>query len=104
MIIKGCDEKEIEGTINFMHHFTFRFFVLVLFLFSCYLMIHTFSYDTNKHQIIMGSRVWSDFGAHIPLIRSFSLGNNWPPEYPLFPGEKIRYHFLFYAIAGILER
>lgn len=52
----------------------------------------------------MASRVWSDFGAHIPLIRSFSYGQNWPPEYPIFPGEKIRYHFLFYFIAGILER
>jgi hypothetical protein len=52
----------------------------------------------------MASRLWSDFGAHIPLVRSFSMGDNWPPEYPIFPGEKIRYHFLFYLFAGLLER
>lgn len=67
-------------------------------------MIHSLTYDTEKSQIVLGSRLWSDFGAHIPLVRSFSQGANWPPEYPLFPGEKIRYHFLFYAIAGVLER
>lgn len=52
----------------------------------------------------IGVKAWSDFGSHIPLIRSFSLGDNFPPEYPLFPGEPIRYHFLFYALVGFLER
>jgi len=54
--------------------------------------------------MLIASKAWSDFGAHIPLIRSFSLGNNWPPEYPLFPGEPIRYHFLFYFLVGMLEK
>jgi hypothetical protein len=56
-------------------------------------------------------KLWSDFGAHIPLIRSFSMGNNWnnltqlsPIEYPIYPGEPIRYHFIFYMIVGILEK
>lgn len=59
----------------------------------------------------ISSKLWSDFGAHIPLIRSFSRGANlWrltsgqSIESPLFPGEPIRYHFGFYALAGILER
>lgn len=53
----------------------------------------------------MASKVWSDFGSHIPLIRSFSLGANFPNiEFPLFPGEPIRYHFLFYLIVGWLEK
>jgi hypothetical protein len=77
---------------------------MVLFFFSFFLMFQTFSYDSGKNEIVMSSHLWSDFGAHIPLIRSFSFGANWPPEYPLFPGEKIRYHFLFYLIAGLLER
>lgn len=54
--------------------------------------------------MLIASKAWSDFGAHIPLIRSFSLGNNWPPQYPLFPGEPIRYHFLFYFFVGMLEK
>lgn len=52
----------------------------------------------------IATKAWSDFGGHIPLIRSFSFGNNIPPEYPLFPGEPIRYHFLFYFFVGLLEK
>lgn len=48
--------------------------------------------------------MWQDFSAHISLVRSFSYGNNWPPQYPLFPGEPIQYHFLFYLLAGMLEK
>lgn len=73
-------------------------------IFSFWLMFHTFGYDPKTHEIIIASKLWSDFGAHIPLIRSFSMGNNWPPEYPLFPGEPIRYHFLFYFLVGMLEK
>jgi hypothetical protein len=78
--------------------------LLVIFAlaFGSWLMFHTFSHD-NGHILIAG-KAWSDFASHIPLIRSFSLGNNFPPEYPLFPGEPIRYHFLFYALVGLLER
>jgi hypothetical protein len=87
--------------------------ILIAFslLFSCWLMFHTFSYDPIKHEIKIAFKLWSDFGAHIPLIRSFSMGDNLDritrglmPEYPIFPGEPIRYHFLFYLFVGILER
>jgi hypothetical protein len=81
------------------------------FCFSFFLMTHSLSYDTQLHVIRMGSKLWSDFGSHIPLVRSFSLGDNLnrffrgqAPEYPGFPGEPIRYHFGFYMIAGILEK
>lgn len=73
-------------------------------LFSSWLMFHTFSYDGKNSSMLIAGKAMSDFGAHIPLIRSFSLGNNWPPEYPLFPGEPIRYHFLFYFLVGMLEK
>src|SRR5688572_8586263 len=84
--------------------------ITIALLFSFFLMFHTFSYDTRTHTMSMASKVWSDFGAHIPLIRSFSYGANWdrlltgqPIESPLFPGEPIRYHFGFYALVGALE-
>ncbi|TSC86331.1 MAG: hypothetical protein G01um10147_943 [Microgenomates group bacterium Gr01-1014_7] len=54
--------------------------------------------------MLIATKAWSDFASHIPLIRSFSLGDNFLPEYPLFPGEPIRYHFLFYAVVGYLEK
>jgi hypothetical protein len=79
--------------------------LLIFFLaliFSSWLMFSTFSYKDGD--ILIASKAWSDFGSHIPLIRSFSLGDNFPPEYPLFAGQPIKYHFLFYAFAGIIEK
>lgn len=83
----------------------------IALLFSFYLMFHTFSYDSQKQEMRIATKAWSDFGAYIPLIRSFSYGANLsrllsgkPVESPLFPGEPIRYHFGFYALVGTLER
>lgn len=73
-----------------------------LFVFSWWLMWHTFNYKNGA--IYISTKVWSDFSANIPLIRSFSWGNNWPPQDPLFAGEPISYHFLFYGIVGLLEK
>lgn len=65
-------------------------------------MFHTFSYKDGTLQISL--KVWSDFAGNIPLIRSFSLGNNFPTQYPLFSGEPINYHFLFYLMVGLFEK
>lgn len=74
-------------------------------------MWHTFGYDAKQSSIFISQKVWSDFGAHIPLVRSFSQGDNFnrlliglAAESPLFPGEPIRYHFGFYLIVGTLEK
>ncbi|HVS04064.1 MAG TPA: hypothetical protein VMT16_14965 [Thermoanaerobaculia bacterium] len=77
------------------------FFALLLIV-STWLMFHSFA--VTDHVMLIGSKVWSDFAATLPLIRSFSMGDNWPPEYPLYPGEPIRYHFLFFALVGALEK
>jgi len=77
--------------------------LLSSFVFSVWLMFHTFSYDSSAGQMLISGKAWSDFGGYIPQIRSFSVGSNWPPQYPLFPGEPTRYHFLFYALVGVLE-
>jgi len=77
-------------------------FFTILMGFSWWLMWHTFDYQGG--QLKIATKAWSDFSATIPLIRSFSWGQNWPPEYPLFPGEPIRYHFLFHFLVGILEK
>ena len=50
-----------------------------------------------------GVSAFSDFGAHLPVIRSFSAGSNFPAQYPHFPDGTIRYHFMFYFMAGNLE-
>ncbi len=80
--------------------------ILLVFLplFSFWLMFHTFSYDSSRNQILIAAKAASDFGSHLPHIRSFSFGSNWPPQFPLFPGERTRYHFLFYTVTGFLEK
>jgi hypothetical protein len=50
----------------------------------------------------MGGRQWSDFGATLAIVQSFAFGNNFPPEYPHFPGPPLAYHFLFHFQAGNL--
>jgi len=79
-------------------------FIFLLAFYSLWLMFHTFNYDYAAHKITMSFKVWGDFGLAIPLIRSFSLGENWPPQYPLYPGEPIKYHFLFFYLVGMLEK
>lgn len=77
-------------------------FGILAVLFSFYLMVVTFSYRDGS--MVIASKVYSDFANHVPLIRSFSLGDNIPPHHPLFPGQPIRYHFLYYFFVGLLEK
>lgn len=63
-----------------------------------------FTFQYKDGQFVMRSRLWSDFAAHLPMIRSFSYGSNIPPEYPQFANEPTRYHFLFYFLVGLIER
>jgi len=85
---------------------TAKIFDLVVFflisLFSIWLMWSTFHLEAGK--IFLSSKLYSDFGAHLPLIRSFSFGENIPPEYPFFAGQPIRYHYLFYLVVGYIEK
>lgn len=78
------------------------FVALITLVFSTWLMFWTFQYHDG--QIVMLGRLWSDFAAHIPMVRSFSMGHNFPPEYPTFPGEPIRYHYLFFLIVAGFEK
>ncbi|KXK08317.1 MAG: hypothetical protein UZ20_WS6002000845 [candidate division WS6 bacterium OLB21] len=58
---------------------------------ATYLMLLTLGYD--KGSIILSQNIWSDFQGHIPLIRSFSQGNNILLESPTFSGELISLSF-----------
>jgi len=70
-------------------------------LFACWLMFATLSFKTGQFQIAF--KAWTDFGANVSLTQSFALGHNFPPEHPFFPGELIRYHFLFWFQTANLE-
>ena len=91
-------QKNFFQKINYVELLVWTFIVVS----SLWLSWYTAFYSMGETHI--RTRLYSDFGAHIPLIRSFSLSENWPPEYPHFSGKPIAYHFLFYALIGWLER
>jgi len=76
-------------------------YVAFSLLFSCFIMFYTFHMKNNILHV--GFSVFSDFGPHLSVIRSFSHGSNFPTEYPHFPSGNIRYHFMFQFLAGNLE-
>ncbi len=92
-----------KKVIHFLKKYYLEIIIFIFaFLFSTWLYFSTFSYSQGSMQI--AAKAWSDFASHIPLIRSFSFGDNFPIEYPLFSGPFIKYHFLFYALVGFLEK
>jgi hypothetical protein len=70
-------------------------------IFAIWLMFATLDFKVGQFQIAF--KAWTDFGANVSLTQSFALGHNFPPQHPFFPGEFIRYHFLFWFQAGNLE-
>ncbi len=77
-------------------------FCAVVLTIASVLMFYTLRIDDNQ-TLLVGLSVFSDFGPHLAVARSFSFGLNFPTEYPHFPDGHIRYHFLFQFLAGNLE-
>jgi len=67
----------------------------------CWMMFATL--DFKNGQLLIGITQWSDYGPNTAIVQNFAFGHNFPAEYPHFAGEPIRYHFLFYFLAGNLE-
>lgn len=78
--------------------------IIVFFVFSWLLMAKSFGYDPRSSQFRIARHEVGDFGLHLSLIRSFSWGNNFPPESPFYPGVALPYHYYVDMAVGILER
>ncbi|MDO9398909.1 MAG: hypothetical protein Q7T71_20380, partial [Herbiconiux sp.] len=65
-------------------------------------LIHAHFQEENG-ELMVSANTWGDMGLHVALARSFSVGGNYPTEYPFFAGEPIRYHFGFDFFAGMLQ-
>lgn len=77
---------------------------IVLLLSSAFWSFFIFrSLYMDGNVIRAGVSAFSDFGAHLPVIRYFSFGQNFPAQYPHFPDGTMRYHFMFYFHAANLE-
>ncbi|MEO7660211.1 MAG: hypothetical protein ABIV48_11405, partial [Pyrinomonadaceae bacterium] len=76
-------------------------FLAACLIFGGWLFFATLDYSNGSFEFAVKS--WSDFGANLSLSQSFALGHNYPTEHPFFPGEAIRYHFLFWFQAANLS-
>lgn len=76
-------------------------YLFIIIMLSIFLMYYTFYIIGNKLHV--GFTVFSDFSPHLSMIRSFSMGNNFPTTYTFYAGEDIRYHFMFLFLVGNLE-
>jgi hypothetical protein len=83
------------------HHYWDFVWLAACLIFACWLMFATLGFKDGQFQIAF--KAWTDFGANVSLTQSFALGKNFPPQHPFFPGEFIRYHFLFWFQTGNLE-
>lgn len=80
------------------------FYVLsILFFTAAAAALFYYSFHVSGNNICAGYSVFSDLSPHTALISSFAHGANFPTEYPHFPGDGIRYHFLFYFLCGNLN-
>ncbi len=76
-------------------------FFLVLLVAITWIMFYVF--HASEGYLYSGYSVFSDYAPHTAMIRSFSLGNNFPTQYPHFGGADVKYHFMFQFLTGNLE-
>lgn len=98
LLIKNCNDIRPKR-LNFVH----GAILFIIMFFSFWMFSKSFGYDVNTGEFLIASNLYQDFGAHIPFIRSFSLGNNFLAEVPFFASGHLTYHFMFDLYAGILE-
>ncbi len=79
----------------------YSFFILVTTVIAAFLMFYTYRIDRNY--LLNGYSTFSDLSPHTAMVSSFGKGFNFPSEYMHFSGDGIKYHFMFYFLAGMLE-
>ena len=73
----------------------------LLLAFITYMMFYVFYIRDGV--LYSGLTVYGDYAPHTAMMRSFSLGNNFPTQYPHYGGADVKYHFMFQFLAGNLE-
>lgn len=79
----------------------YGFVILMTTIISAFLMFYTYRIDHGY--LLNGYSTFSDLSPHTAMVSSFGKGFNFPTEYMHFSGDGIKYHFLFYFLAGMLE-
>ena len=76
-------------------------FFSVLFVFLTWIIFYVFYIKDGI--LYSGFTVFGDYAPHTAMMRSFSLQNNFPTQYPHFGGQDVKYHFMFQFLVGNLE-
>lgn len=80
-----------------------RELVCFILLFLGILAMMYYVFFVRDGILCSGFTVYGDYAPHTAMMRSFSMGNNFPTQYPHFGGEDVKYHFMFQFLAGNLE-
>ena len=101
---KAGSFKGILGTGLITERRLFRkeaVFFGALLVFLIWIMFYVFFIKDGV--LYSGYTVYGDYAPHTAMMRSFSMGNNFPTEYPHFGGQDVKYHFMFQFFVGNLE-
>ena len=96
---KGIFEKGMISDRRLFCREAVLFGVLLVFL--TWIMFYVFFIRDGV--LYSGYTVYGDYAPHTAMMRSFSMGNNFPTQYPHFGGQDVKYHFMFQFFVGNLE-
>ena len=100
--IKKIMRNKCTNKVCKINNFSFYLIVIIFILFvSSFLMFYT--YRIKGDNLLVGFSTFSDMSPHTAMTSSFGIGYNIPTSYRHFSGDGIKYHFLFYFFAGILQ-
>ena len=75
--------------------------ILAITIAATFLMFYT--YRINGNELLNGYSTFSDLSPHTAMVSSFGKSFNFPTQYMHYSGDGIKYHFLFYFLAGTLQ-
>lgn len=81
-----------------------KFGIYMVFILTAFYAFFFYAYlHITDGNFIFGNAVTFDLQFHCAISRTFSLGSNFPTEYPYFTNGRMNYHFLFQFLVGNLE-
>ena len=102
------DENRVQGATTIEEYKTnvadalfYGIVIVAITAATTFLMFYT--YRINGGSLLSGPSTFSDLSPHTAMVSSFGKGFNFPTQYMHFSGDGIKYHFLFYFLAGTLQ-
>ena len=100
--LKAAGATAIEDyKFNIVDSIFYGIVILGITIAATFLMFYT--YRINGNELLNGYSTFSDLSPHTAMVSSFGKGFNFPTQYMHYSGDGIKYHFLFYFLAGTLE-